>query len=91
MTYNEEELLANIQQILTDFDFEPTLDASKQSILNKLNAVIFPLKDGGAIADYQFVVKNTESADQIDLTVCVKASADAEVDGWDFTIANGNN
>jgi hypothetical protein len=91
MTYNEEELLANIQQILTDFDFEPTLDASKQSILNKLNAVLFPLKDGGAIADYQFVVKNTESADQIDLTVCVKASEDAEAEGWDFTITNGNN
>ena len=91
MTYNEEELLANIQQILTDFDFEPTLDASKQSVLNKLNAVLFPLKDGGAIADYQFVVKNTESADQIDLTVCVKTSEDAEVEGWDFTITNGNN
>jgi hypothetical protein len=90
MIYNEEELLANIQQILTDFDFDPTLDASKQSILNKLNVVLFPLKDGGAIADYQFVVKNTESADQIELTVCVKASAKAEDDSWDFTITNGN-
>ena len=90
MTYNEEELPANIQQILTDFDFEPTLEASKQSVLNKLNAVLFPLKDSGTIADYQFVVKNTESEDQIDLTVCVKASEDAEVEGWDFTITNGN-
>ena len=90
MTYNEEELLANIQQILTDFDFEPTLETSKQSVLNKLNAVLFPLKDCGAIADYQFVVKNTESTDQIDLTVCVKVSEDTETEGWDFTITNGN-
>jgi hypothetical protein len=90
MTYNEEELLANIQQILTDFDFEPTIEDSKKSALDKLNAVLFPLKDSGAIADYQFVVKNTESTDEIELTVCVKVSAEAEDDSWDFTITNGN-
>ena len=89
MIYNEEEFLVKVQQILTDFNFEPTLEESKQSALNKLNAVLFPLKDCRAIFDYQFIVKNTESSDQIDLTVCVRSSSDKE-ESWDFTIVNGN-
>lgn len=89
MIYNEEEFLASVQQILTDFDFEPTIEESKQSALNKLNAVLFPLKDCGAIVDYQFIVKNAESSDQIDLAVCVVSSLGKE-ESWDFTIVNGN-
>lgn len=90
MTYNEEELLANIQQILTDFDFEPTLEASKQNALNKLNNLLFPLKDSKAIYDYQFIVRNAENPDDINITVSIKASAEAENESWDFTITNGN-
>jgi len=89
MIYNEEEFLASVQQILTDFDFEPTIEESKQSALNKLNAILFPLKDCGAIVDYQFIVKNAESSDQIDLAVCVVGSLGKE-ESWDFTIVNGN-
>ena len=89
MIYNEEEFLASVQQILTDFDFEPTIEESKQSALNKLNAILFPLKDCGAIVDYQFIVKNAESSDQIDLAVCVVSSLGKE-ESWDFTIVNGN-
>lgn len=89
MIYNEEEFLASVQQILTNFDFEPTIEESKQSALNKLNAVLFPLKDCGAIVDYQFIVKNAESSDQIDLAVCVVSSLGKE-ESWDFTIVNGN-
>lgn len=89
MAYNEEELLANIEQILTDFDFEPVLEASKQTLLNKLNNILFPLKDDGSIIDYQFVVKNTENSDEIQLTVYVKSSNEDEAEGWEFTITNG--
>jgi len=90
MSYNEEELLANIQQILTDFDFESTMEASKHSILNKLNTLLFPLKNANLIADYQFAVKNTENSDEIQLTVFVKVSDEDTTEGWEFTITNGN-
>ena len=89
MAYNKEELLANIEQILTDFDFDPVLETSKQNLLNKLNEVLFPLKDNGSINDYQFVVKNTENADEIQVTVFVKSSNEDEAEGWEFTITNG--
>lgn len=90
MDYNEEELLATIQQILTDFDFDPVLETSKQNLLNRLNDILFPLKDTGLINDYQFAVKNTENTDEIHLTVFVKSSEEDEAEGWEFTITNGS-
>ena len=90
MKYNEEELLANIQQILTDFNFESTIEDSKKSILDKINAILFPLKNNNVIVDYQFVVKNTENTDEIQLTVFVKVSEDSEAEGWEFTVTNGS-
>lgn len=90
MAYNEEELLTNIEQTLTDFNFEQDVEESKQNLLNKLNSLLFPMKDSGTIADYQFLVKKTDDANEIQLTVFVKASEDEVEQGWDFTITNGS-
>lgn len=90
MTYNEQEIIEKIEQLLTDFQFASTAEESKQDLLNQLNGILYPIKEQGLIEDFQFAVKNTENNEEIDISVLIKENSESEFGGWDFTITNGS-
>lgn len=90
MTYNEQETIQKVEQILTDFEFAATASESKQNILNQLNGILYPIKEQGLIEDFQFSVKNNEDNEEIDISVLIKETSESDFGGWDFTITNGS-
>lgn len=81
---NIEQIIKQVEEALQNFFFEKFDQQTKVEVLNKLNEILYPLKEQNILDDFNFYLYN--NVDHFKITLVLREHNQPDNQFWDFEI-----
>lgn len=81
---NIEQTIKQVEEALQNFEFKDFEQQTKVEVLNKLNEILYPLKEQNVLDDFNFYLYN--NVDHFKVTLVLREHNQPDNQFWDFEI-----